>query len=85
MTTYARIITIGKNSQMPRTYTLPIGVGVDGTVFTTRITLQPDEILCPECKGQGEFTYTPINPSERDYTVKCEHCNGNGIIEIEED
>ena len=83
MTAYARIITIGKNSTMPRTYTLPIGVGVDGTVFTHRITLQPDEILCPECKGQGEIECSDINPSVRDWTEKCDRCCGNGIIEVE--
>lgn len=85
MTAYARIITIGKNSAMPRTYTLPIGVGVDGTVFTHRITLRPDEILCPDCKGQGEIETWDGNPAHRNETHRCEHCRGHGIIEIEEE
>lgn len=83
MTAYARILTIGRNDTMPRTYTLPIGVGVDGTVFTHRITLQPDEILCPDCKGQGDIECSSNNPSVRDWTERCERCDGHGIIEVE--
>lgn len=84
MTAYARIITIGKNNALPRTYTLPMGVAVDGTVFATRVTLQPDEILCPECKGLGELTFGSIDPSVKDWTERCPHCGGNGIVEVGE-
>ena len=83
MTAYARVITIGKNSAMPRTYTVPLGVGVDGTVFTHRVTLRAGEDRCPDCKGFGEIETWDGNPGHRSETERCKRCDGQGIIEIE--
>lgn len=81
MTAYARIITIGKNSDLPRVVSLPIGVGVDGCIFKRQVTIQPDEILCPACQGWGEIECSSNNPSVRNWTERCETCDGNGITE----
>lgn len=83
MTAYARIITIGRNCDMPKVVRIPLGVRVDGTSVTAPLTIQPDEILCPVCKGRGSVTECSPNPSVRDRDVQCDRCEGNGIVEVE--
>lgn len=76
MTAFARIITIGKNSDMPKVVRMPIGVGVDGCAITAPVTLRADEGVCPDCKGFGYISYS-------DGDADCERCDGGGIITIE--
>lgn len=84
MTAYARIITIGKNSEIPRFVRLPIGVHLDGSVVTATVQALADERVCPDCQGWGELRHSPINPSERDTWTECERCAGGGIIVVDE-
>lgn len=84
MTAYARVITIGKNSVLPRFVRLPIGVHIDGSVATATVQATADEKVCPDCEGWGELRHSPINPSERDTWVECERCAGGGIITVDE-
>ena len=83
MTAYARVITIGKNSAMPKTVYMPFGVGVDGGVIKYPVTIQGDEIICPACSGWREIETWDGNPGHRSETDRCERCDGQGIIEIE--
>ena len=85
MTAFARVITIGKNSDMPKILRLPIGVGVDGTTFAHAVRARADEILCPECQGWGEVERSSIDPSVRPWRERCEQCQGDGIVTIEQD
>lgn len=80
-----RIFLIGKNKDMPRVFSLPLGVRPDGTIVNTPVRLQPNEELCPECRGYGEVEYSSINPSIRDWTERCDECSGSGIVEIDEE
>lgn len=75
MTAYARIITTGKNGDMPKTVTLPFGVGVDGAVIRFPVTIGGDEMICPTCKGWGCD----------EWQDRCEHCCGDGIVKTEQD
>lgn len=75
MTAYARIITTGKNGEMPKTVTLPFGVGVDGTVIRFPVTIGGDEMICPTCKGWGTD----------EWADRCEHCCGDRIVKTEQD
>lgn len=83
MTAYARIITIGKNSTMPKVVSLPIGVGVDGCTISAHVTIQPDEIICPTCQGWGSVETWDGNPGHRSESERCAQCDGNGIVEAE--
>lgn len=65
MNAFARVITIGKNSDMPKIVKIPVGVGVDGCVIRAPITIRGDEMLCPECKGWAE---------------DCGRCGDRGIV-----
>lgn len=73
MTAYARVITIGRNDALPKVVKIPVGVGVDGSVIRAPITIQPDEIICPVCKGWGEYGH-----------YKCDRCNGDCIISLDD-
>lgn len=75
MAPYARIITTGKNSTMPKTVYMPFGVGVDGCIFKYPITIKADEVICPDCEGWG---------TDR-HDSNCERCDGDGIITIEQE
>lgn len=70
MTVYARVITIGKNSDIPKVVRLPVGVGVDGAAVRCPVTIRGDESLCPKCEGWGHD----------EYDDECGRCNGRGII-----
>ena len=85
MTAFARVITIGKNSDMPKILRLPIGVGVDGTTFAHAVRARADEILCPECQGWGEVERSSIDPSVRPWRERCERCQGDGIVTIKQE
>lgn len=41
----------------------------------------PRYVDCTRCDGDGQATYYPINPSEKPFEVRCEHCNGQGRVE----
>lgn len=75
-----RIIITGTNANLPKVAMLPIGVGVDGSVIRTHITLQPNESLCPRCRGWGEVDTWDGNPSHRSVSERCDACDGDGII-----
>ena len=77
MTAFARVITIGRNDAIPKVVRLPIGVGVDGCTFSAPVTIQPDEGVCPDCKGFGYDPYA-------DGAVECDRCGGGGIITLED-
>ena len=77
MTAFARVITIGRNDQMPKIVRLPIGVGVDGCTISAPVTIQPDEGVCPDCKGFGYDLYA-------DGAVDCDRCGGGGIITLDD-
>lgn len=77
MTAFARIITIGKNSDMPKVVRLPIGVGVDGCAITAPVTIDADEGVCPDCAGFGYDTYA-------DSATDCERCGGGGIVTLDD-
>jgi hypothetical protein len=85
MTAYARIITTGRNDEMPRMVRLPVGVRVDGTEVTSLVRLMADEIPCPDCNGRGEINCSSNNPSVKDWTERCERCDGGAIITVEPD
>lgn len=76
----SRILITGKNSTLPKAAMLPIGVGVDGTVIRTHITMQPHEALCSRCRGWGEIQTWDGNPSHRSVSERCEDCGGDGIV-----
>lgn len=75
MTSYARVITIGRNDNMPKVVRLPIGVGVDGCAITAPVTIMPDESVCPDCGGFGYNTYSGDD---------CAKCDGGGIVTIDD-
>jgi hypothetical protein len=78
MTAFARVITIGRNDQMPKVVRLPFGVGVDGCAITAPVTIQPDEGVCPDCAGFGYDLYA-------DGAVDCDRCGGGGIITLDDE
>jgi hypothetical protein len=78
MTAFARVITIGRNNAIPKVVRLPIGVGVDGCTISAPVTIQPDEFVCPDCKGFGYDAYA-------DGAADCDRCGGGGIITNDED
>lgn len=76
MTAFARVITIGKNSDMPKIVKIPVGVGVDGCAICAPITIRGDQLVCPDCQGWG---------TDPRWDDRCERCCGDGIVEIEQD
>lgn len=70
MTAYARVITIGRNADMPKVVKIPVGVGVDGGAIRAPITIRGDQIVCPDCDGWADG---------------CERCDDTGIVDIEQD
>lgn len=85
MTALARIITIGRNDQLPKVGRIHIGVRVDGTAVTAPVYLRPNEEVCRGCAGSGWITASPTNPSERECEETCTLCEGEGIITTGED
>jgi len=78
-----RIIITGKNSELPRFVSIPMGVLVDGTVLKARFRINPGETICSDCKGYGEHECSVIDPSVKDWTERCTTCDGNGVISAE--
>lgn len=76
MTAYARVITIGRNSDMPKVVKIPVGVGIDGSAIRAPMTIRGDECICPACEGWGTDSF---------WNDRCERCDGNGIVEIDQD
>lgn len=70
MNAYARVITIGRNADMPKVVKIPVGVGVDGSAIRAPITIRGDQIVCPDCDGWADG---------------CERCDDTGIVDIEQD
>lgn len=83
MTAFARVITIGRNDQMPKVGRITLGVRQDGSAVTAPVFLRPHEEVCRRCAGAGWVTVSPINPSERDYEETCSLCEGEGIVKME--
>lgn len=75
MTAYCRVITIGKNSDMPKMVKLPWGVTVNGAALLHSATVHDDEIVCPDCEGWGCDHFGDT----------CERCNGQHLITIEQE
>jgi hypothetical protein len=73
MTALARVITVGRNSDMPKVVRIPVGVGVDGCAITAPVTIRGDECLCPACKGWSRDEWHNI----------CADCDGRGIVTME--
>ena len=76
MTAYARVITIGRNADMPKVVKIPVGVGVDGCAICAPITIRGDQFVCPDCQGWG---------TDPRWDDRCERCCGDGIVKIEQD
>ena len=70
MVATARVITIGRNSDMPKVVRIPMGVGVDGCVIRAPITIRGDQTICPACEGWGD---------------NCQRCDGDGIVDVEQE
>ena len=70
MTAYARVITIGRNADMPKVVKIPVGVGVDGCAIRAPITIRGNQTICPDCDGWAEG---------------CERCDDSGIVDIEQE
>lgn len=68
MTAVSRVITIGRNADLPKVVKIPVGVGVDGSAIRAPITIRGDECICPACNGWGDG---------------CERCEERGIVTIE--
>lgn len=85
MTVIARVITIGRNDQLPKVGRITVGVLIDGSEVTAPVYLKPNEEVCRSCSGRGWITVSPINPSERECDETCSLCEGEGIITIGED
>ena len=83
MTAFARVITIGRNDQMPKVGRISLGVRQDGSAVTAPVYLQPHEEVCRRCAGAGWVTVSSTNPSERDTDETCTLCEGEGIITTE--
>lgn len=77
-----RIIMTGKNSAFPKTIRLPFGFHVDGTPHMRPVRIRANQCKCRVCDGWGTVTYSPINPSERDYSERCTVCDGEGIATV---
>ena len=73
MSAVARVITIGKNSEMPKVVRIPVGVSVDGCAVRAPITIRANQEICPACEGWG------TDHSDN----RCRRCDGDGIVEIE--
>lgn len=80
-----RILLVGRNDQMPRVVELMLGVCVDGTALTSRVTLKHNEAVCPDCGGSGQVEFGSIDPSVKPWTERCDECRGEGVVEIDED
>jgi hypothetical protein len=75
-----RIIVTGRNDQMPKTISLPFGVGVDGRVITAPVQIAPNQCKCRKCDGWGTVETWDGNPSHRNETVRCWGCDGDGVV-----
>lgn len=42
----------------------------------------PDELVCPQCKGQGTFEALVSQHDDKKETVVCRNCNGKGVIYV---
>ncbi len=60
------------------------GYGVDGSVQYVRVTIDHDELICPECEGTGRVDYVNCRDGfEYRSTGICEDCDGRGVLKIE--
>lgn len=76
----SRIIITGKNSELPRTISLPFGYGVDGRVITAPVRIAANQCKCRRCDGWGTVETWDGNPSHRNETVRCCDCDGEGVV-----
>lgn len=76
-----RIIVTGKNRDLPKVASICLGVRVDGTEVRAPIFLRSNEALCTACGGDGSIETWDGNPSSKLVTVRCETCDGQGIVE----
>ena len=78
-----RIIYTGKNRDFPKTIRLPYGVCIDGTVGTMLVQIAADECKCRACDGWGRID-TWEGPGHRGSSVRCDKCDGEGIVKMGE-
>jgi DnaJ-class molecular chaperone len=48
------------------------------------VTMRPDELLCPECEGNGRIHCdNGVDGFSKPFWAECENCDGRGVLEIE--
>jgi DnaJ-class molecular chaperone len=48
------------------------------------VNMRPDELLCPECEGNGRISCDAgVDGFSKHYWAECDHCDGHGVLEIE--
>lgn len=78
----SRIIVTGRNDAFPKTVAMPMGVGVDGAVFTRPMRIKASEAKCKRCDGWGSIDVSDPVPWRVGTSQPCPDCDGNGIVEV---
>jgi DnaJ-class molecular chaperone len=48
------------------------------------VVMRPDELLCPECEGNGRIHCdNGVDGFSKPYSAVCDHCDGKGVLTIE--
>ena len=76
----SRFIITGRNDAFPKTVSMPMGVGVDGAVFTRRMAIKATESKCTTCEGWGSITVAASTPWSVGRSAPCPDCAGDGIV-----
>jgi len=79
----SRIIVTGRNDAFPKTVSMPMGVGVDGAVFTRPMQIRATEAKCKRCDGWGSIDVAGPTPWSVGRSAPCPDCDGNGIVSTE--
>lgn len=61
----------------------PLFATVSRPVYQDRCGVLFIPVECPECKGDGEMSYSTLglsHPSSRSETCACETCDGHGKV-----
>lgn len=70
----ANVITIQKQGRLLAGYR-------HGVAHYVTVDLNPDQDICRQCEGTGQWTYTAAqNGFERIESCTCENCDGEGVI-----
>jgi hypothetical protein len=70
---------------MANTYTSKPARMWDGEAFGyIPVSLRPDELLCPECEGNGRIHCDAgVDGFSKPFWADCENCDGHGVLAIE--